>query len=54
MEELCPHCLEKGFEIELYESQNLNRCYRCIKSTLGELTGKEHYDLIQKEKDKRG
>ncbi|OME54111.1 hypothetical protein BSK59_16150 [Paenibacillus odorifer] len=48
----CEFCLKDGVEIELFESEHLSRCPKCIKGSFMELTGKEHFELIQKEKEK--
>jgi protein subunit release factor B len=47
--ELCEFCLKEGIKVELHESEHLNRCVRCIKSSFVEVTGIEHYELIKKE-----
>lgn len=48
----CEFCLKDGLEIELFESEHLSRCPKCIQSSFVETTGKEHYELIQKERDR--
>lgn len=49
--ELCNSCIKYGIEAEMFESENLSRCLRCIQPSFAELNPKDHFEKIKKEKE---